>query len=311
MANRNAFSDRIFSYREVESKKLIWALSITTLAMIVEVVGGLLTGSIALIGDAGHMFTHTFSIIISLGAIYIARNPPCHHRTFGLFRAEILAAFVNSLFLFGVSAVIAWESIERLIHPVPILGMEMFFVAVFGMAVNVTTMFIIHGHHKEDLNVRSVFLHMLADTASSAVIVVGAVLIHFTGFTLIDPLIGLGISLVIIAWTWGLLRESTRILLEMAPAGLDVDSMEKELKMEFPEIDELDKIHFWAITSNMYVFSAHLKVRREALEDAAANGVVDRVTRFLQERHPIVQSTIQLVDQPPRGGQTGGAAGSV
>jgi cobalt-zinc-cadmium efflux system protein len=289
----NPFSDRIFSYREVETKKLLWALVITALAMIVEVVGGLMTGSIALISDAGHMFTHAFSIIISLGAIIIAKNPPCHHRTFGLFRAEILAAFINSLFLFGVSAFIAWESFQRLLHPVPILGMEMFLIAVFGLAVNLATMLIIHGHHEHDLNIRGVFLHMLADTASSVVIVIGAILIHFTGFTLVDPLISLGISLVIIIWAWGLFRESSRILLEMAPPGVEVDTLGEEIRAEFPEIESLSNVHFWAITSEMYVFSAHMRL----IEGRPGNGdVISRVNGYLRDRYPIVQSTIQIID---------------
>ncbi len=292
---RNSFSDHIFEYRQVETGKLILALAITTLTMAVEIAGGVLSGSLALISDAGHMFTHSFAIVISLGAVLIAKNPPCHHRTFGMFRAEILAAFVNSLFLFGVTAWIVWESVRRMISPVAVLGWEMFAVALFGLLVNLTTMAILRGHHHGDLNIRGVFLHLMSDTLSSVAIVIGAILIRFTGLDFIDPVISLGISLAIAVWAWGLFRDSSRILLEMAPAGLDVDTLGEDLKVRFPEIEALHNVHFWAITAQMYVFTAHLRVREEARRGAHGAALVDKVNRYLKERYPIVESTIQVI----------------
>lgn len=291
----NAFSDRIFEYRQVETRKLVLVLVITSATMLVEIVGGVLTRSLALISDAGHMFTHSFAIVISLGAILIAKNPPCHHRTYGWFRAEIMAAFVNSLFLFGVTAWIVWESFQRLRRPAVVLGLEMFAVALFGLLVNLVTMAILRGHHRGDMNIRGVFLHLLADTLSSVAIVIGGVVIWYTGAAFLDPIISLGISLAILAWAWGLFKESSRILLEMAPRGLDVDSLADELKGRFPEIQGLYNVHFWAITSEMYVFTAHLRVREEALRETTGREVIRKINRYLKERYPIVESTIQWI----------------
>ncbi len=285
-----AFADRIFEYRGTTTRKLVWVMAVTAVTMAVEIVGGLLTGSLALISDAGHMFTHAFAIVVSLLAIVIARNPPCHHRTYGLFRAEILAAFVNSIFLFGVTAWILWESVRRLAHPVPILGSQMLYVAVFGLAVNLVTMLILREHDHHDLNVRGVWLHLLADTLSSVAIVAGAVIIRYTGILAVDPAVSLVITLAIGIWAWGLCRESSRILLEMAPRGFDIERLSEEIKQSFPEVERLSSVHFWAITSEMYVFTAHVKVRGAAGEKE----LIGRLNRYLKERYPIVESTIQL-----------------
>jgi cobalt-zinc-cadmium efflux system protein len=291
-AFRNAFSDRIFEYRPIEGRRLGLALTITFLTMLVEIAGGIVTGSISLISDAGHMFTHAFAIVIALASLWIARNPPCHHRTFGLFRAEILAAFTNSLFLFAVTLWIVWESLSRLFRPVPVATGEMLIVALVGLAVNLLTMLILRHHHEHDLNVRGVFLHLAADTLSSVAIVAGALLIRATGWDVLDPLIGLGISSAIGVWAVGLFRDSSRILLEMAPPGTDVDSLAAELAAAFPDIGALENVHFWAITGSMYVFTAHLRPRAGS---GPPGELVERVTAYLKERHPIVQATIQTI----------------
>ncbi len=291
-AFRNAFSDRIFEYRPIEGRRLGLALVITFLTMLVEIVGGMVTGSISLISDAGHMFTHSFAIVIALASLLIARNPPCHHRTFGLFRAEILAAFTNSLFLFGVTVWIVWESLARVFHPVPVATREMLWIALVGLAVNLATMLILRQHHEHDLNVRGVFLHLAADTLSSVAIVAGALVIAATGWNLLDPLIGLGISAAIGVWAVGLFRDSSRILLEMAPPGIDVDTLAAELTARFPGIEALENVHFWAITGTMYVFTAHL---RPAPSAGPPEELVNRVIAYLKERHPIVQATIQTI----------------
>ena len=177
---KNAFSEHLFEYRHVEQKKLILSLSITVITMILELIGGYLTNSMALLSDAGHMFTHAFALVIGLAAIIIARKPPCHHQTFGLYRAEVLAAFINGLFLIVVVGLIVYEAILRLLHPIEILGLEMLFIAFIGLAVNVASIMILKGSHKENLNIRSVFYHMFADAISSVGIVIAALVIMYT-----------------------------------------------------------------------------------------------------------------------------------
>jgi cobalt-zinc-cadmium efflux system protein len=293
-STKNAFTERLFDYRSVEKRKLILSLSITLVVMIVEVVGGFLTHSIALISDAGHMFTHCFALGISVAAIMIARKPLCHHRTFGLYRAEIVAAFVNGLFLLFVVAIISYEAVLRIIHPEEVLSLHMLMIALVGLAVNLVSIGILHGSHKEDMNVRSVFYHMVADAASSVGIVVAAIVIFYTGWNIIDPLVSLGISGVIIYWAWGILKDSTIILLEMAPRGLNTDIISDDLKSHFPEIRELFNVHLWTITADMLVFSAHVLLN-EAQEDSVnQDTLIERINRYLSEHYQVIESTIQM-----------------
>ena len=291
---KNAFSERLFDYRSVEKRKLILSLSITLIVMIVEVVGGFLTHSIALISDAGHMFTHCFALGISLAAIKIARKPLCHHRTFGLYRAEIVAAFVNGLFLLFVVAIIIYEAILRIIHPEEVLSFHMLIIAFVGLVVNLVSIGILHGSHKEDMNVRSVFYHMVADAASSVGIVIAAIVIFSTGWNVIDPLVSLGISAVIIYWAWGILKDSTIILLEMAPKGLNTDIISDDLKSHFPEIKELFNVHLWTITADMLVFSAHVLLNEAQENSVNQDNLIERINRYLSEKYRVIESTIQI-----------------
>ncbi|MFX0139127.1 MAG: cation diffusion facilitator family transporter, partial [Candidatus Hodarchaeota archaeon] len=142
---KSTYSDHLFQFRTVEKKKLILSLTITLSVMVIEIVGGFITNSIALISDAGHMFTHAFAISISLLAIFIARKPPCHHKTFGLYRAEVLAAFINGLFLIPIVGIIIYEAILRFLNPQEIFGFYMLVVAFIGLAVNITSILILQG----------------------------------------------------------------------------------------------------------------------------------------------------------------------
>ena len=293
-STKNAFTERLFDYRSMEKRKLILSLSITSVVMIVEVIGGFLTHSIALISDAGHMFTHCFALGISLAAIMIARKPLCHHRTFGLYRAEIVAAFVNGLFLLFVVAIIIYEAVLRIIHPEDVLSLHMLMIALVGLAVNLVSIGILHGSHKEDMNVRSVFYHMIADAASSVGIVVAAIVIFYTGWNIIDPLVSLGICGVIIYWAWGILKDSTIILLEMAPRGLNTDIISDDLKSHFPEIRELFNVHLWTITADMLVFSAHVLLNEAQENSADQDTLIERINRYLSEQYQVIESTIQM-----------------
>jgi len=270
-------------------------LIITLIVMLIELVGGYLTRSIALISDAGHMFSHCFAIGISLVAILIARKPPCHHRTFGLYRAEVLAALINGLFLLLVVCFIIYEAILRIIHPRDVLSLSMLLIGIIGFAVNIASIMILHGAHEKDLNIRGVFYHMLADAASSVGIVIAAIVIHFTGWNILDPLVSIGISVVIVYWAWGVLRESVIILLEMAPSGLNVDNIAKDLKEKFPEIEDLLNIHIWTITADMLVFSAHIRFDDTVRVCADHDLLITRLNEYLAERYRIIESTIQIV----------------
>jgi cobalt-zinc-cadmium efflux system protein len=290
---KNVFSEHLFEYRHVEQKKLILSLSITVITMILELIGGYLTNSMALLSDAGHMFTHAFALIIGLAAIIIARKPPCHHQTFGLYRAEVLAAFINGLFLIVVVGLIVYEAILRLLHPIEILGLEMLLIACIGLVVNISSILILRGAHKKDLNIRGVFYHMFADAISSVGIVIAALVIMYTNWTFIDPFVSIGISVIILFWAWGVLKDSTRILLETAPKGLDVDMISADLKNNFSEIRELHNVHLWSITPDMLVFSAHVQIDRSKIQ-AKKEEVISKINDYLLQKYNIIECTIQI-----------------
>lgn len=279
-------------YRGVEKRKLRLTMAITGSVMVLEVIGGILTRSLALLSDAGHMFTHFFALGVSFIAIRIACKEPCHHRTFGFYRAEILAALFNGILLFVVTAYIFYEGIKRLLHPEPVLGLQMLAVAVIGLAVNVLSVLILRGGAKDDLNIRGAFLHVMADTVSSVVIIIGAIIIYFTGWNIIDPLLAIGISAVIAVWAWGLLRDSVNILLEVAPRGVTADDVSAELRRTIPEIREIHDMHIWVITSNMYSLTAHI-----ALDPAASTRrreIIEKINELVDEKYDINHTTIQI-----------------
>ncbi|MCJ2512946.1 MAG: cation diffusion facilitator family transporter [Candidatus Thermoplasmatota archaeon] len=290
---KNPFSEHLFEYRNVEKKKLSLSLLITTIVMFVEIIGFFTTNSIALLSDAGHMFTHSFAIAISLIAIIIAKKPPCHHRTFGLYRAEILAAFINGIFLLLVVILIIWEAIQRLIHPEEVLGFQMLFIALIGLFVNIISIGILHGSHKENMNIRGVFYHMIADAISSVGIIFAAIIILFTGWNLIDPLVSLLISGLILYWAWGILKESSRVLLETAPKGLDCDIVKNDLKKNFSEIKNLNNMHLWAIIPEMIVFSAHISLKEDQ-DNIDTEKLVTKINKYLASKYNIIESTIQI-----------------
>ena len=285
--------EELFEYRLVEKKKLKLTMAITGAMMVVEVIGGLLTNSLALISDAGHMFTHFFALAISLGAILCANRRSCHHRTFGFYRIEILAALFNSLFLFGITIWILTEGIKRIIHPAPVLGLQMFVIAIIGLVVNLICALILRGTSKSDLNVKGAFFHMLADTLSSVVIVIGAVIIYFTGWNIIDSVLSMGIALVILIWGWGLFKDSVNILLETAPKGLTTAEVSEVLRKEIPAIEDISDLHVWVITSNMYSMTAHIKLKEQP-ERENIKKILNKIKQIVDKQFDIEHTTIEF-----------------
>ena len=273
------------------------ALGATLALVVTEFVAGYLAHSLALVSDAGHMFTHAFAVGISLGAILIARRPPCHHRTFGLYRAEVLAAFINGLFLIPVAGIIIVEAALRILHPAAIRITEMLLISLIGLAANGVSMALLVNARKSDLNIKSVFYHLATDTLSSVAIIAGAVAIRYTGWFVIDPILSLVISAAILYWSWGVLRESGRILLEMSPEGMDTGRVSGDLKLKFPELLEIRNVHFWTLTPDMLVFSAHIRIEPEIALSRDSAHLISRINRHLRREYHVIESTLQIL--PP------------
>ncbi|MGM0367743.1 MAG: cation diffusion facilitator family transporter, partial [Actinomycetota bacterium] len=264
-------------------------LSITLVVMVVEIIGGIFTGSIALLSDAGHMFTHSLAIAISLVSMIIARKEPTGHQTFGLYRVEILAALINGLFLLGIAGFFIYEAIVRIVSPRQITALQMIIIAVIGLAVNLASIFILKSGFKKNLSVKSVFYHLIGDAVSSVGIVIAGIVIFYTNWSLLDPIISIGISGLIIYWAISIIRDSSRILLEIAPRGLNADMIKRDLKKKFPEIKRLEGIRVWSISSDIIVLTANVKISSNSDE------ILDKVKKYLWEKYGIIESTIELI----------------
>jgi cobalt-zinc-cadmium efflux system protein len=282
----------IHEYKNVTKNRLVLSMIITASVMVIEVIGSILTGSLALGSDAGHMFTHFFALAISFAAIIISCKEPCHHRTFGYYRAEILAALFNSIFLFGVTAYIFFQGIERLLNPQPVLGYEMFLVALAGLAANGISILILRNSVRNDLNVRGAFLHMFADTASSVLIIIGAIVVSLTGWYIIDPLLGIGISILIFVWAFGLMRDSINVLMETSPKGINSDVVMAEIKKMVPEVTSISDMHIWEITSGMYSLTAHIAAN--ITSSGNVDEIIHKINKILNDKFGIEHTTIQI-----------------
>jgi len=276
-------------HRSASRQALLVVLGLTLAFTVVEVAGGVLTGSLALLADAGHMVSDVFSIGLALVAVTLAQRPASPRRSFGFQRAEIIAAFVNGIALVLVSAWIVWEAIQRLDDPPEILGGWMLVVALAGLAVNATAAVILVRSGRQSLNVEAAFRHVIADLLGSAGVLVAALVILFTGWDLVDPLVSIAIAILIVASAWGVLRDSTAILMEQTPSGIDADAVARAI-VEVPGVASVHDLHVWRITSGFDALSAHVLVGQG--EDCHA--LLRDVERAIAERFGITHTTLQV-----------------
>lgn len=284
------------SHRPEQRRALFLCVLITSLMMVVEVIAGIYTGSLMLLSDAIHMFSHAFSLVVSYAAVRLAAKPASTRESFGFFRVEILAALVNAIGLAFFSLWIVYESILRIIEPVPILGKELTFVAIAGLIVNLGTAYLLGRAGTEDLNTRSAFLHMLTDTISSVAIVLGGIFIVFTGWYLIDPLLSLLIALLVARWASDLLRNSLRILIEATPQNIDLVGIQKDIDDYSDSIRRVHDLHVWEITSQFVCLTAHLEISDMKLSEADL--IRQKIQHMLNEKYHIAHSVIQIESFP-------------
>ena len=290
--NDTRHSHELRVHRPHQRRALFFCVLLTAAMMVVEFVAGLLTGSLMLVSDAIHMLSHAMALGVSLLAIIIAQRETGDELPFGLYRVEILAALLNGIGLAGFSIWIVYEGILRILVPIPILGPTMTVVALVGLAVNLATAVILIKSGLEDLNTKSAFLHMLADTFSSVAIVLGGITISFTDWVIVDPILSMVVAVLVAKWSWSLLRDSTLILLERKPDHLNLKDMQERLMQEFPEIKNVHDPHLWEITSQFVCLSAHIVV--EDMKLSETNGIRSKVTEQLLRQFGIRHVVLQL-----------------
>ena len=284
------------SIRASERSRLFWVVVLTGVVMVAELVGGILTGSLALLNDAVHMFTHFVAIALSWLAIVIALRPAPPDKTYRYWRLEILASMVSGLSLIPLSAWILYEAAHRWLNPVPIKVEAMVGVGLIGLLANILSAALLHHHSKHDLNIRGAFLHMIADGLSSVGVLAAGGIVYFTGWMKADPLIAAGISLLILGWCFTLIRDSGRILLESVPKHMKLEEIEAAMKT-VDGVLEVHDLHVWTITSRMYALTAHVRLR-EDLAVSQTEEICARLKKLLDERWEINHATLQFEVAP-------------
>ena len=272
-------------------RRVLLALVVTGLFMVVEVVGGLLSGSLALLADAGHMLTDTMALGLAAMAFHVGKRPADQRRTFGYQRTQILAAFVNGLTLLFVVGWILVEAAQRLVNPTEVAGPMMLGVAAAGLVVNVIAFAILHGGDQENLNIRGAALHVAGDLLGSVAAIVAAIVIIYTGWLAIDPLLSLAVAGLILRSAWVLVRRSGHVLLEGAPEWLDTGEMQDKLVANVPGVSGIHHVHVWGLTPQHLVLTMHLRV---AELTPNPTDVVRQVKQLLESEYGIGHSTIEL-----------------
>lgn len=278
--------------RLLKGTRLKFVIIITAIVMGIEVVGGFLTNSLALLSDAGHMLTHLFALGMSFFAIVLAARPVTKEKTYGFYRVEVLVAFVNGIALLFIAAFIFYKAIFRVISPQSVAELEMLLVAILGLAANGAGIFLLSGLGREDINVRSAFLHLIGDTASSGAVVLGGLIIYYTGNFIIDPLISILICSLILIWAGRLLTESTNILLEAAPKHVDIDEMVEIIKRRVSGVKAVHDVHVWVITSHMYAMTAHVIV--DDIPLSRSREILEKINKLMNEQFNISHTNIQF-----------------
>ncbi|MCX6000694.1 MAG: cation diffusion facilitator family transporter [Chloroflexi bacterium] len=274
------------------NQRRLWiALAITGLMTIVELVGGVMSNSLALLGDAVHMFTDSLALGLSLVALNLAKRPASQSRTYGFHRAEVLAALANGTILVLVSGLIFYRAYQRFLEPPEVRGGLMLVIAVIGLVANVAGIMVLRSASRENLNVKGAFLHMWSDTISSGGVIAGGLVILVTGWTVVDPIISIFIGLLILRGAVGLVLESSDILLEAVPKHLDVGRISRALG-EIEGVRDVHDVHLWTITSGMYALSCHVLIEDQTV--SRSSQVVAEVNRRLHEDFGIGHSTLQL-----------------
>lgn len=267
----------------------LWAsLGITGAFFVVEVVGALLTDSLALLADAGHMLSDVAALALALFAIWIAQRPATPERTYGYYRVEVLAAGANALTLLGISLYIFWEAYQRLSHPPEVASGAMLVVAIAGLVANVAAAFVLHGGSEDSINMRGAFLHVLSDVLGSVGAIVAGAVMYLTGWYYADPLISVVIGLLVLLSGGRLLRETVDILMESTPRHIDVAKVEGAL-LSLPGVVGVHDLHVWTVTSGFLSMSGHLRIAQ-----ADGGRILGAATQMLREHFGIGHSTIQI-----------------
>jgi len=269
---------------------MLWVLVLTAAFMVAEAIGGWLAGSLALIADAGHMLSDTAALGLAWAGFRMARRPSDAKRSYGYHRFQILVAFANGLALFAIAAWIVFEAIGRLRAPLPVLGVPMLAVAAAGLAVNLVAFFILRASDRDNLNVRAALLHVIGDLLGSVGAIAAAIVILATGWTPIDPILSILMTVLILRGAWDVTGRAAHVLMEGAPDGFDVAALRADLIAAVPGVTDVHHVHAWMLTAERPLVTLHVCLASSVEPNAALAAIKTR----LKDEFGIAHSTVQI-----------------
>ena len=279
------------AHRNNNMRRVTIALVLTATFMVVEVVGGVISGSLALLADAGHMLTDTMALALAAVAFHVSKRPADARLTYGYQRFQILAAFVNGLTLLFIVGWILFEAVRRFLAPPEVMGGTMLVVATAGLVINIIAFVVLHGGDRDNLNIRGAALHVAGDLLGSIAAIIAALVIIRTGWMPIDPILSVVVALLILRSAWILVRRSSHVLLEGAPEWLDIDAMQEKIIARVAIVSSIHHVHVWGLTPQDLMLTMHVRM---AAEPDNPTDVIRQVKSVLQEDYGIGHSTIEI-----------------
>ena len=273
-----------------DERRIGWAFIVIFSFMLVEVTGGIMAGSLALLADAGHMISDAAALGMSWAALRLGKRAADAERTYGYKRLEVLVAFVNGCTLFVIAGWIIIKAIRRFTAPVEVLGGTMLVVAIAGLLANIVAFLILNGGNRENLNMRSAWLHVLGDLLGFVVAIVAAGIILLTGWSPIDPILSVLVAVLILKSAAQIVKSSSQILLEGTPTGLDIDGLSADLVATLPAVAEVHHVHAWSLTAEQPLVTLHVR----CAPDSDPNLIIPAINERLRKRYGITHSTIQV-----------------
>lgn len=272
-------------------RRVIIALVLTGTFMVVEVIGGILSGSLALLADAGHMLSDTIALGLAAVAFSVSKRPGDKKLTYGYQRFQILAAFVNGLSLLAIVGWILFEAVQRFITPSDVMGETMLVVASAGLVVNIIAFAVLHSGDKENLNIRGAALHVAGDLLGSVAAIIAAIVIIYSGWMAIDPILSIAVAMLILRSAWSLVRRSAHVLLEGAPDWLDVPAMQERIIAQVPQVSGVHHVHVWGLTPQDLMMTMHVRL---SVKLDNPTSIIRQIKKIMLDEYGVGHSTIEI-----------------
>ena len=285
--------DRVLHQRCLNTRRIFWALLLIGSFVIVEIIGGIVSGSLALLADAAHMLVDTVALFLAWLAFKLSTRPADKVRSYGYHRFPILAAFTNGISLFFIICWVMYEAVDRLLNPQEVLGGTMLVIASLGLVINIIAFIILHGADPKNLNIRGAKVHVLGDMLASIATIIAALVISFFGWTPIDPLLSVFIGFIVLYSAWFIIKDSAHVLLEGVPTQLDVQDIRQDLVSNIDVVEDVHHVHAWSLTQDLSLLTLHAKIPEDANPDSVTAKIQNHLSHAFNINHVTVQIELE------------------